>query len=144
MPVFFTFAQAREELAAHTADLSSEQVWRTVGGSSLGFHLKHLAGSVDRLTTYLTGVQLAAAQLEFLRQESASGATLPELLGLIDQNLSHSQQQLALLDPNSIFEPRVVGRRALPTTVIGLLVHLAEHTQRHLGQAITLIKLLRT
>jgi uncharacterized damage-inducible protein DinB len=143
-PVFFTFAQVREELAEHTAGLSSEQVWRKAAASSLGFHLKHLAGSVDRLTTYLTGAQLTAAQLEFLRQESASGAALPELLGLIDRNLSHSQQQLTLLDPHSIFEPRVVGRRALPTTVIGLLVHLAEHTQRHLGQAITLTKLLRT
>jgi hypothetical protein len=144
MPVFCTFAQVREELATYTSGLTTEQVWRVVGGGSLGFHLKHIAGSVDRLTTYLTGAQLTGVQLEFLRKESASGGNLLGLLHLIDQSLSNSQHQLARLDPNSIFESRMVGRRALPTTVIGLIVHLAEHTQRHLGQAITLTKILRT
>jgi hypothetical protein len=144
MPVFCTFAQAREELAQHTVGLKPEQVWCIVGGSSLGFHLKHMAGSVDRLTAYLTGAQLSGPQLEYLRQESVASDGLPGLLQLIDHSFSHSQHQLARLDPNSIFEPRVVGRRALPTTVIGLIVHLAEHTQRHLGQAVTLTKILRT
>ena len=143
MPLFFTFTQVKEDLAKHTRDITPEQLWRQVAGASLGFHLKHLAGSVDRLTTYLIGAQLTASQLEYLRQESASGDDLPHLLRLIDGSLSKSERQLANLNPGSIFEPRMVGRRALPTTVIGLLVHLAEHTQRHLGQAITLSKILR-
>jgi hypothetical protein len=36
-----------------------------------------------------------------------------------------------------------VGRKKLPTTVIGLIVHLAEHTQRHVGQAVSAAKLAR-
>jgi len=78
-----------------------------------------------------------------LRQESSGSEGIAALLALVDASLSHSEDRLRQLDPKSIYEGRSVGRRALPTTVIGLLVHLAEHTQRHLGQAITLSKLAR-
>jgi hypothetical protein len=36
-----------------------------------------------------------------------------------------------------------VGRARLPSTVFGLLFHVAEHTQRHAGQAITTAKIVR-
>ncbi len=114
-----------------------------MGGASLGFHLKHIAGSVDRLTTYLLGQQLSDKQLEDLRNESEPEGDAGELVAQVDRQLTRSEEQLRRLDPAAIYGPRSVGRRALPTTVIGLLAHLCEHTQRHLGQAITLAKMLR-
>ena len=143
MPVFFTFAQVREDLATHTAGLSREQVWRNIGTSSLGFHLKHIAGSIDRLTTYLFAGQLNPKQLANLEQESHAGEELSELLERVEQSLQNSEEMLRALHPDALHEPRAVGRRGLPTTVIGLIVHLAEHTQRHLGQAITVSQVLR-
>jgi uncharacterized damage-inducible protein DinB len=142
-PVFFSFAQVREDLAKHVSSLSVEQVWRKRGGASVGFHLKHLAGSVDRLTTYLAGQQLTDIQLRNLRAEGAGDEDGACLLTIVDESLKASEQRLSALDPQQIYDSRTVGRKKLPTTVIGLLVHLAEHTQRHLGQAITLAKLLR-
>jgi uncharacterized damage-inducible protein DinB len=143
MPVFFSFAQVREDLAKHTQGLTDEQVWTVAGGTSVGFHLKHIAGSVDRITTYLLGSQLTEQQLQTLRQESVPDAGLTQLLAAVDDSLRDSEERLRSIDPASIYDVRAVGRKALPTTVIGLIVHLAEHTQRHLGQTITLCKAAR-
>ncbi len=143
MPVFFSFALVRAELAKHTAGLSREALWRKIAGASLGFHLKHIAGSVGRLTTYLAGGQLSENQLATLRRESEPDCDLDELLRWVNDELSKSEQYLRSVDPATVYDSRKVGRQELPTTVIGLLVHIAEHTQRHLGQAVTLSKLLR-
>ena len=142
-PVFHSFLQVREDLAKHAAGLQTDQVWRVLAGSSLGFHLKHIAGSVDRLSAYLAGEQLTETQLEYLRRESEPGETLATLLARIEKSLTACEERLSQISPARLAEPRSVGRRALPTTVIGLVVHLAEHTQRHLGQAVTLAKILR-
>jgi uncharacterized damage-inducible protein DinB len=143
-PVAASFQQVREDLAHHTHGLTPEQVWRPHGPvSSLGFQLRHIAGSVDRLTTYLMGGQISAEQLAALKQESEPGASLEDLLAAVDGALSASEARLRTLDPGDIHTPRFIGRKQLPSSVLGLLVHLAEHTQRHLGQAITTAKLLR-
>ena len=143
MPVFFSFAQVREDLQKHSVGISDGEVWTPLAGSSLGFQLKHLAGSVDRITSYLIGRRLDADQLDFLKREAQPSGTLSELLAMVEQSLNKSQDQLLTVDAESLYAARTVGRRALPTTVVGLIVHLAEHTQRHLGQVITLTKLLR-
>jgi DinB superfamily len=144
MPLFFSFQQVREDLALHTAGLTDGDVWRRFGPlAPLGFQLRHIAGSVDRLTTYLMGEALSPAQLAFLKQETNPGASLAELLAGVDAALHHSEGRVATIDPATVHEPRSIGRKRLPTTVLGLLVHIAEHTQRHLGQAITTAKLLR-
>ena len=143
MPVFFSFAQVREDLERHVNDLDPQMVWKPVPGGSLGFHLKHLAGSVDRLTTYLFSGELTDTQLATLHAEAEGFETTTELLALIDAELTRSEERLRTLDSATLFDPRSVGRQKLSTTVLGLLVHLAEHTQRHLGQCITLTRLLR-
>jgi uncharacterized damage-inducible protein DinB len=144
MPLFFTFTYVREELAKHAVGLTHEELWRKPNGaSSVGFHLKHVAGSVDRLTTYLRGDQLSKAQMDSLRHETEPDRSLPELLQLVAENLRKSEEELRRVDPASLYEPRSIGRRALPTTVLGLIVHIAEHTQRHLGQMITTAKIVR-
>jgi uncharacterized damage-inducible protein DinB len=143
-PLFFSFTQVREDLARHTEGITQEQLWDRHGAlPPLGFHLRHIAGSVERLTAYLMGEQLAPEQLAFLREESTPGATLGELLNAIDRTFEATQTKLRTIEPQTIHDPRYIGRKRLPTTVLGLLVHIAEHTQRHLGQAITTAKLAR-
>jgi uncharacterized damage-inducible protein DinB len=144
-PVFFSFTQVREDLALHTAGLSTEQVWKQTGSlPSLGFHLRHIAGSVDRLMTYLMEGEISKEQIVVLKAESEPGASLDELLAGANAALSRSEDQLRTIKAESIHEPRYIGRKRLPTTVLGLLAHIAEHTQRHLGQAITTAKLARS
>ncbi len=143
-PVFYSFTLVRKDLARYTAGLSDEAVWRQVGTlPSLGFHLRHIAGSVDRLVTYLMGEQVTSEQIAYLKAEATPGATLAELLAGVDAALRQAEDRIRTIDPASIHEPRYIGRKRLPSTVLGLLVHVAEHTQRHLGQAITTAKLVR-
>lgn len=142
-PLFHSFAQVRNELAQHTAHVSDKDLWKAVGDApSLGFQLRHLAGSAERLATYLFGGQLSDQQLNALKSEPVPGATRAELLELVNVTLRQIEEHLRALDPGALYEPRYVGRKKRPTTVIGLLVHIAEHTQRHLGQAITTAKIL--
>ncbi len=87
---------------------------------------------------------LTEPQLAYLRDEARPGASLHELLAAIDRTLAATEARLRTIDPTQIHEARYIGRKRLPTTVLGLLVHIAEHTQRHLGQAITTAKFVRT
>jgi uncharacterized damage-inducible protein DinB len=144
MPVFHSFMMVREDLARYTEGLTTEDVWRRTGAlPPLGFHLRHIAHSVDRLVTYLCGDQLSDAQIATLKQESEPGATLAELLEDINEKLSDAERRIRTIDATMLAEPRYIGKKRLPSTVLGLLVHIAEHTQRHLGQAITTAKLAR-
>ena len=141
-PLLYSFQMAREDLAQYTAGLTTEQIWATPHGfGSVGFHLRHIAGSTDRLMTYVTGGQLSDAQMSVLKAEKEPGATREMLLAAIDAAFAKAEAVARALDPASLTAPRTVGRKQLPTTVIGLLVHIAEHTQRHVGQAISAAKL---
>jgi len=144
-PILYAFQQAREDLAQYTEGLSAEQLWaRPYGFGSVGFHIHHIAGSTERLMTYLEGKQLSEAQLAALRAESQeSGSSRDELLAELDAAFESAAKIVRALDPASLTEPRTIGRKRLPTTVIGLLTHIAEHTQRHVGQAISAAKLAR-
>jgi uncharacterized damage-inducible protein DinB len=141
-PALYVFQQTREDVAVHTANLSAEQAWsRPHGLAPLGFHLRHIAGSVDRLTTYLEGRQLDDAQMKAMAAEMEPGASLDELRADVDRALVRAEAVIRAIGPGAFAEPRWVGRKRLPTSVIGLVVHIAEHTQRHLGQAISAAKL---
>ena len=143
-PLLYSFQMAREDLAKYTAGLTTEQIWATpYGFGSVGFHLRHIAGSTDRLMTYVSGGQLSSDQMAALKAEKEPGATREELLAGIDAAFEKAEAVARALDPSRLAEPRGVGRKQLPTTVIGLLVHIAEHTQRHVGQAISAAKLAR-
>jgi len=143
-PALYAFEQAREDLAIHTAGLSEAQIWaRPFGLAPLGFHLRHIAGSVERLTAYLSGSELDAAQMAALAREMEPGASRQDLLRKVNAALDEAEAQIRGIEPGSLGEVRVVGRKRLPTTVIGLVVHIAEHTQRHVGQAISAAKLAR-
>jgi hypothetical protein len=138
-PVLFALQQVREDLEA----IAIEDVWRPIPGiPSLGFQFTHIAGSLDRLTSYLEGGELTEAQLAFLQAERTPGASREQLMTLVESALSRTEAALRRIDPAAYATPRYVGRRRIPTTVIGLAIHIAEHTQRHCGQAITTAKLL--
>ena len=142
-PLLYTFQQAREDLSQWTEGLSAEQLWaRPHGFGSVGFHMRHIAGSTDRLMSYLRGRLLTAEQMATLQSEhEPAGAGREELLALLDATFDDAARIVRALDPASLREPRGVGRLQLPTTVIGLLIHIAEHIQRHVGQAISAAKL---
>jgi len=143
-PLLYSFQMAREDLAKCTEGLTTQQIWATPHGfGSVGFHLRHIAGSTDRLMTYVSGGQLSSDQMAVLKTEKEPGATREELLAGVDQAFASAGAIAHALDPDHLTDPRGVGRKQLPTTVIGLLVHIAEHTQRHVGQAISAAKLAR-
>jgi hypothetical protein len=142
-PVLRALQQAQEDLEKFCSRCTDEEIWtRPYGLAPLGFHLRHIAGSLDRLTTYLEGGQLTESQFAFLHSEMDAGGTRPELLCLVADAIARASQVVTGLDPDSLTASRTVGRKNFPTTVIGLSIHLAEHSQRHVGQAITVCNLL--
>jgi uncharacterized damage-inducible protein DinB len=142
-PILYTLQQAREDLTKYTEPLTADQIWATPHGfGSVGFHLRHIAGSTDRLMTYLEGGELTADQMSFLGGEERLGREgREELLALMEAAFERAETTVRALDPAMLADPRWVGRKRLPTTVIGLLTHIAEHIQRHIGQAISAAKL---
>jgi uncharacterized damage-inducible protein DinB len=135
---------ADEDLTRWCADLTAEEMnVRPCGIASVAFHLKHIGRSIDRLLTYAEARQLNDRQMADLDTETDANAApeniFIELRGMLD-DAAHRVLALAGTDLEA---SRKVGRRGLPTTVGGLLVHIAEHTQRHVGQAITIAKIVR-
>ena len=138
-PVAHTLLQAREELNAALKDYPSELLnERPAGVASVGFHLQHLAGVLDRLGTYARAETLTTAQLAALAAETPPLAisvnTVAELVQRFNNQVDQMLVQLRDTEYASLTESRGVGRAQIPTTVLGLLVHAAEHTTRHLGQ----------
>jgi uncharacterized damage-inducible protein DinB len=139
--------QAREDTAQAVAGLSPAQLRARPGGAaSVEFHLRHIAGSIDRLLTYARGQQLSPEQRERLTAEASPAAadvTLESLLGQAHAAIERALVALRGADPATLHAARTVGRAALPTTVFGVLFHIAEHTQRHTGQVIATAKVVR-
>lgn len=146
-PAAHALMQAAIDIERAAATLTAEEVWRTPGGApSVGFHLRHVAGSIDRLLTYACGRQLGAEQLRALSTESSPGVPAEEAVTLVRTaaaRIEDALQALRSTPDESLAEPREVGRAKLPSTVLGLLFHIAEHTQRHTGQIVTTARIVR-
>ena len=144
-PAAHALVQAREDLDRATVGISSASLWRRPNGAaSLGFHLRHVAGSLDRLLTYARGAQLDGRQHDDLKREADAGTPADDVATLVEQArhaIDSALAQLRATARDELLEPRAVGRAALPSTVLGLLFHAAEHTARHVGQAITTAKI---
>jgi len=110
---------------------------------SLAFQVKHIAGSIDRLLTYAEGGRLTDRQLSAIDSENDDAADRDQLFSEFRSALSDAARRIMKIDPTKLDDTRTVGRKNLPTTVAGLLIHVAEHTQRHVGQAITTAKVVR-
>jgi hypothetical protein len=115
---------------------------RPFGLPSVAFQLRHMVWSLDRLLTYAEGQMLDEAQLAALATEMDAG-TAAEVLAEFRGGLRTAMERVRAVDPATFAEVRGVGRQRLPTTVAGLLVHCAEHTQRHVGQMVTTVKVVR-
>jgi DinB superfamily len=145
MPAAHALMQAREDIPLAARGLTNAQLWALPGGAAaVGFHLRHLGGSIDRLLTYaggemLTDVQMAALEAEIDDDGRSADELVAEALAAIDRGIEAMRET----PPGTYLESRGVGRRQLPTTVFGLLVHIAEHTQRHVGGIIATAKVVR-
>ncbi|HSB53044.1 MAG TPA: DinB family protein, partial [Gemmatimonadales bacterium] len=125
----------------------TDQFWIGPGRSApIGYHVAHLAGSLDRLFTYARGEGLSPEQQLALAAERTITETRPqppELLALLTGRLDGAVRELASVPEASLLAPREVGRARLPSTTLGLLFHAAEHTARHAGQILTLTRVVR-
>jgi uncharacterized damage-inducible protein DinB len=133
---------AKEDIERWCGGLSDDQLNARPGGiAPVAFHMRHIARSVDRLLTYAERGQLSGDQTALLKTELDPGATRGELFLEFTEALDNGATRIRALIPMRLDEPRKVGKLELPTTVGGLLVHVADHTQRHVGQAITTAKI---
>lgn len=142
-PIAHALLQAREESRYVVQKLPAELLWtRPAGVASVGFHLQHITGVVDRLFTYARGESLSAEQQAALTREGQQPETGggDELLDAFDAQVERAVNQLRAIDPHTVAEQRAVGRKRLPSTVLGLLFHAAEHVQRHVGQLLVTVR----
>lgn len=147
MPAAHALIDAVEDIEKGVEGLRPEQVWLTPGGAaSIGFHLKHISGSIDRLLTYARGETLTSSQLAAIRDEEKRGdpaAPLDELLTRLRRARDRALDVYRDTDPVTLLEPRRVGRAGLPSSVQGLLFHAAEHARRHAGQVVATARIIR-
>lgn len=133
---------AREDLHSWCGKLSDAEVnARPHEIASVAFHLRHLVGSTDRLLTYAEGRTLNAQQLVAMAHESEPGAVNADLFAELDEACEEFARRIRALAAQNLEDRRTVGNKKLPSTVGGLLVHVADHAQRHVGQAITTSKI---
>jgi hypothetical protein len=146
-PVAHGLLQCRLEVRATVPSLTAAELWTSPGGAATaGYHIRHAIGSLDRLLTYARGEQLSREQLATLREEGRPDerdGIAEVLVAEFDAAVERALAQLRANDPATLLEPREVGRARLPSTVLGLLFHAAEHTQRHVGQLVTTAKIVR-
>ena len=133
---------AKEDLERWCGGLTDEQLnARPSRIASVAFHLRHIARSTDRLLTYAEGQQLNGDQLAVLKSELDPGATSQSLFAELNAALDRAATRIRAFTADQFNDPRGVGKKQLPTTVGGLLIHIADHAQRHVGQAITTTKI---
>lgn len=145
-PVAHALMQAVEDIRRVVTPLSADALWARPGGAaSVGFHVRHAANALDRLFTYARGESLSKEQLAALRAETTPDeqgtATARELVMTLEAHVERAIAQLRATPEDRLTDPREVGRAKLPSTVLGLLFHGAEHTQRHAGQTIATAKI---
>jgi uncharacterized damage-inducible protein DinB len=146
-PVAHALLQAREEVNALLQDFPAHLLWeRPAGVASPAFHLQHLTGVLDRLFTYARGQALTEAQLQALKAEgqpAEDGPGVRHLVEAFNRQVDLALAQLRETDPSQLTQARAVGRSQLPSTLLGLYVHAAEHTTRHLGQLLVTVRVLQ-
>ena len=146
-PVAHALLQAKDEVSAMMLDFPDHLLWeKPAGMASPGFHLQHLAGVLDRLFTYAEGNALSEEQLIALKKEGTpqdETTNSQSLVHAFQLQVDRSIEQLKKIDESTVTDVRTVGRAKLPSTVLGLLFHAAEHTMRHTGQMLVTVAVLR-
>ena len=143
-PVAHALLQAQEELHEYINDFSDSLLWqRPADVASVAFHLQHLTGVLDRIFTYARGEALTETQMQALKAEGIENPEInvQQLVEAFNQQVEKAINQLKSTNEATLIEVRYVGRAKIPSTVIGLLFHAAEHTTRHLGQLLVTSKI---
>jgi len=140
--VLYSLRHAAEDVHEWVYRMPAEDVCTPFGEvASVAFHIRHMAGSIDRLTTYAARKQLSDTQLQELHSEHDGRCNVEELLGRLDLAIGKATDVIRTFDPASYGEIREVGRQHIPVPLGVLLVHIAEHTQRHVGELIMTVKI---
>lgn len=135
---------AREDVERWCDGLSDDELnARPLGLPSVAQQVLHIARSVDRLVTYAEGKQLSEEQMAALKSEGEQVGR-EAVFAEFARAIGKATRRVQAFDPAQLDEPRAVGRKQLPTTVGGLLVHVADHTQRHVGQLVTTVKVVKS
>ena len=145
-PIAHALLQARDEVNELMKDFPNNLLWRRpAGAASAGFHLQHLSGVLDRLLTYAKDQMLSPEQLNYLKEEGTENndITVEGLVHNFNSQVSKAIEQLKATDEKTLKDFRGVGRAQLPSTVLGLLTHAAEHTMRHLGQLLVTVRIVK-
>jgi hypothetical protein len=146
-PVAHALLQAREELNCIMENFPEDLLWeRPAGVASPAFHLQHLRGVLDRLFTYAKNKSLTHEQLTALSAEEnkeKANYNIVELIDSFNKQVDFSINELRNTNTNELTDVRLVGRKKIPSTLMGLYVHSAEHTMRHIGQLLVTVKLLK-
>lgn len=133
----------REDAERWCAPLSTAQLHlQPLGLPSLAFHLRHIVRSLDRLLTYAEGDVLSGEQRAALASETAISGSCEDILREFTEGLTRAAMRVLASMPSQFAELRGVGRERIPVPVAGLLIHCAEHTQRHAGQMVTTAKVI--
>lgn len=143
-PVAQALLQSGEEVQKLMQDFPDEKLWvKPAGVASVGFHLQHLKGVLDRLFSYAKGQSLTQEQLQQLKAEGEPvQISQGKLVQAFHDQIAKSIEQLKQTSETTLLNPVGVGRKQLPSTVLGLLFHGAEHTQRHTGQLLVTVRVL--
>lgn len=145
-PAAHALLQSVREVKQYALDFPEDKLWeKPYDRASVGFHLKHLTGVLDRLLTYAKEESLTDEQFQYLKNE-ANGEDVPSSQKLILDFEHKVDEALAFfknIPETTLTDERFVGRKKLPTTVIGLLFHAAEHSQRHVGQLLVTVSVLK-
>jgi len=146
LPVAHALLQAQEDVERLTADLPNDDLWKSLGGAAtIGFHLRHMQGSLDRLLTYACGEPLSEEQRSALAMETEPTPEVDaaELLEAFRKTVERALRQLRSTARETLTDHRPVGRAAYPSTVLGLLFHAGEHTARHAGQISSTVRIIK-
>jgi uncharacterized damage-inducible protein DinB len=146
-PVAHILLQVRDSVGELVEGLTVDG-WnaRPAGVASAAFHVRHMSGVIDRLFTYARGQALSEEQFEALRSEgdAIDAAGISAALDALSARIERAVAELRTVDPATLGEFRAVGRAQLPSTVIGCLVHGAEHAMRHVGQLSVTARIVRS
>ena len=142
--ILHAFDLAREDAVHWADDLSDTELHATPSGlTPVSFHMRHIVRSLDRLLTYAEGDQLNSEQIIAYKTELDPAVSREEILAEFHQGLDRATERVRAFAGADLEQPRSVGKKQLPSSVGGLLVHLADHTQRHTGQIVTTAKLIK-
>ena len=146
-PIAFALLQAQEDINKMMVNFPDDLLYERPGGAAPpAFHLQHLSGVLNRMFTYAEGEALSEEQLNWLQSEGKNqdkNCTVRDSIERFNHQIKTSLEKLKSIDITTLTEPRTVGRKQLPSTVFGLLFHAAEHTQRHVGQLLVTVKVLK-